>query len=308
MMRAFTLDSFGAEPALRDDIPEPHVGDNEMLVRVHASSVNPVDVFIAAGALKEMAEHEFPVTLGRDFAGVVEQVGSGVSRYGVGDEVFGFVLHANPTVHDGSWAELITVPEDNLVAAKPGSLDFAHAGAAPLAAITAIAALDALAPAEGETVLVVGATGGVGSFFVQLAAAAGANVIAPALPDDHDYLHGLGVSELVDRNADVAAAVRESHPDGADAILDVVSPTPDTSLLNDGGRLASPLGAAGEGTGRFNIMAEPTPANLQRLAGLLDSGTLRVSIQRSYRLDQAGEALQALPTTHTQGKLSLTIA
>jgi NADPH:quinone reductase-like Zn-dependent oxidoreductase len=305
-MRAFTLDAFGAQPALRDDSPEPHAGDNELVVRVHASSVNPVDVFIAAGALKEMVEHEFPVTLGRDFAGVVEQVDSGVSRHRAGDEVFGFVLHADPTVHDGSWAELIAVPEDNL-AAKPSSLDFVHAGAAPLAAITAIAALDAVALAEGETVLVVGATGGVGSFFVQLAAAAGANVIAPALPEDHDYLRGLGVGEVVDRNAEVAEAVRAAHPGGVDAILDVAS-APDTSLLADGGRVVSPIGAAGEGPGRFNIMAEATPANLQRLESLLDTGALRVPLQRSYRLDQAAEALQALPTTHTRGKLSLTIA
>jgi NADPH:quinone reductase-like Zn-dependent oxidoreductase len=298
-MRAFTLDSFDAQPRLHDDIPDPSVGDNEVLVRVHASSVNPVDVFIAAGGLKEMAEYEFPVTLGRDFAGTVEQVGSGVSRYEVGDEVFGFVLHANPTVHEGSWAERIVVPEDNQVAAKPPTLDFAHAGAAPLAAIAALAAFDALAPGEGETVLVVGAPGGVGNFFVQLAAAAGANVIAPALPKDRDYLHGLGVREVIDR---------DTRPDGVDAILDLVSPTPDASLLKEGGRLASTLGAAGEGPGRFSIMAEPTPANLQRLAELLDTGALRVSIQRSYHLEQASEALQALPATHTQGKLSLTIA
>ena len=307
-MRAFTLDSFGAAPALRDNFPEPHVGDNELRVRVYASSVNPVDAFIAAGGLKEMAEHEFHVTLGRDFAGVVEQVGSGVRRYRTGDEVFGFVLHANPTVHEGSWAELITVPEDNQVAAKPHGLDFAQAGAAPLAGIAAITAFDALAPAEGETVLVVGASGGVGSFFVQLAAAAGANVIAPALPEDHDYLRGLGVSELIDRKSDVSGAVREAHPDGIEAILDLALPAPDTSLLKEGGRLASPLGAAGEGPGRFNIVAEPTPENLQRLAELLDTNALRVPIERSYQLEQAGEALQALPTTHTLGKISLTIA
>lgn len=306
-MRAFTLDSFGAQAALRDDIPEPHLGENQLLVRVHASSVNPVDVFIASGGLKDMAEHVFPVTVGRDFAGVVEGVGSSAGRYRVGDEVFGFVRHANPTVHDGSWSELIAVPEDNL-APKPGSLDFAHAGAAPLAGLTAIAAFESLAPAEGETVLVVGAAGGVGSFFVQLAADAGANVIAPALPEDHDHLRGLAVSELVDRNADVASTVRELRPDGVDAILDVVSSTPDASLLVDGGGLASPLGAAGDGPGRFNIMAEPTPANLQRLAELLETGTLRVPIQHSYGFEQAGEALQALPGTHTQGKLSLTIA
>jgi NADPH:quinone reductase-like Zn-dependent oxidoreductase len=307
-MRAFILESFDAQPALRDDVPEPSVGDGEVLVRVRASSVNPVDVFIAAGGMKEMAEHEFPVTLGRDFAGVVERVGSGVRGYAAGDQVYGFVLHANPTVRDGSWAELITVPEDRMVAAMPRSLDFAHAGAAPLAGIAAVAAFDAVAPAEGKTVLVVGAAGGVGSFFVQLAAAAGAKVIAPALPEDYDYLRGLGARELVDRNGDAAAAVREAHPDGVDAVLDVVSWTPDTSLLRDGGRLASPLGAAGEGPGRFNVMASPTPANLQRLAELLDAGTLRVPIQRTYGLEQAGEALQALPAAHTQGKLGLTIA
>jgi NADPH2:quinone reductase len=307
-MRAFTLDDFGAQPTLRDDITEPRPGDNELLVRVHASSVNGVDVFIAAGGLKEMVEHAFPVTLGRDFAGVVEQVGAAVGRFRVGAEVFGFLPHADPTVREGSWAELITVPEDMSVATKPRNVDFDHAGVAPLAAITALAAFDALAPAQGKAILVVGATGGVGSFFVQLAAGAGAHVIAPAFAEDHDYLRRLGVSAFVDRDGDVAAAVREPHPDGVDAILDLVSPTPDTSLLKDGGRLASPLGAAGEASGRFNLMAQGTPANLQRLAELLESGTLRVPIQRSYRLEQAAEALQALPSTHTVGKLSVALA
>lgn len=307
-MRAFTLDSFGAPPSLRDDLPDPQIGDDEVLVRVHAASVNPVDVFIAAGGLQGMAEHEFPVVLGRDFAGVVERLGSGANRYRIADEVFGFVLHANPAVHDGSWAELIAVSEDMQIAPKPRNVDFAQAGVAPLAATSALAAFDALALAEGQTVLVVGAAGGVGSFFVQLAAGAGANVIAPALSEDEGYLRGLGVAQVVDRNADVGVTVREAHTDGVDAILDVVSQAPDASLLEEGGRLASTIGAAGDGPGRFNVMAEPTPANLQRLAELLDAGTLRVPIQRSYRLEDAGAALQALPTTHTQGKLGLTIA
>jgi len=304
-MRAFVLEGFDAQPALRADVPEPSVGEGDVLVRVRASSVNPVDVFIASGGMREMAEHEFPVTLGRDFAGTVEQVGTGVSRYAAGDTVFGFVPSASPTVRDGSWTELIAAPEDAFVAPMPGSLDFAHAGAAPLAGLAAVGAFDALAPGEGETVLVLGAAGGVGSFFVQLAADAGANVVAPALPEDREYLQGLGVHELVDRSGDVAAAVRESHPDGVDAVLDVVSFTPDASLLREGGRLASLLGAAGEGPGRFNVMADRTPANLRRLAELLDAGTLHVQIQRSYGLEQAGEALRALPTTHTQGKLGL---
>jgi NADPH:quinone reductase-like Zn-dependent oxidoreductase len=307
-MKAFTLDSLETQPALRDDMQEPSAGQDELVVRVRASSVNRVDGLIAMGALKEAFEHEFPVTLGRDFAGVVEQVGDGVSRYRVGDEVFGFVPHANPAVHAGSWSELITVPEDNFVAAKPEAVDSAAAGAAPVAGLTAVAAFDALAPAAGENVLVVGATGGVGSVFAQLAASAGANVIAPALAEDEDYLRDLGVRELLDRNADVAAAAREAHPGGVAAILDLTSQAPDASLLEEGGRLASPLGAAGEGPGRFNVMAVPSPANLQRLGELLRTGALRVPIQQSYPLEQAGEALQALPTTHTRGKLGLTVA
>jgi NADPH:quinone reductase len=306
-MRAFTLDGFEAQPVLREDLPDPSIGDNELLVRVRTSSVNPVDVFIAAGGLRQYAEYEFPVTIGRDFAGEVERVGSGVSRYQVGDEVFGFVLHANPTVRDGSWAELIAVPEDFQVAAKPSKLSFAESGATPLAGIAALDAFDAIVPREGGTVLVIGATGGVGSFFVQLAAAAGAHVVAPALPEDHDYLRALGVSELVERDDDFAAA-REAHPDGVDAVLDLVSQAPDTTLLKEGGRLASTMGAAGDGEGRFNIIAQPTPADLQRVGELVETGKLRVHIQRDYTLEHAGEALAALPGTHTRGKLSLTIA
>jgi NADPH2:quinone reductase len=307
-MRGFVVTAFDAPPALRDDLPTPIPGENEIVVRVNASSVNGADVAIASGMLKEMVEHEFPVTLGRDFAGTVEQIAEEISRWEVGDEVFGFMPHANPTVNDGSWTEFIMVPEDNFAARKPRNVDIVQAGAAPLAAITAVAALDALAPAEGETVLVIGAAGGVGSFFVQLAARAGAHVIAPGLPEDTDYLRDLGAAVVPDRNADLGTTVREQHPDGVDAILDVVSYTPQEPLLNEGGRLASSLGAAGEGSGRFNLMAESTPENLQRVAELLDDGTLRVSIQNRYELARAGDALAAFASTHTQGKLSISVS
>ena len=204
--------------------------------------------------------------------------------------MFGFVSHANPTVHAGSWAELIVLPEDNFVAAKPEGVDATTAGAAPVAALNAIAAFDALAPIAGEDVLVVGATGGVGRFFVQLGRLGGRKRdrtrparkrVLPPRPRS---------SEILDRNADLAAAVREAHPDGLDALFDVVSQSPDASLLKEGGRLASPLGAAGEGEGRFNVIAVSSPANLQRLGELLADGTLRVPIQRSYPLKQAASS------------------
>jgi NADPH:quinone reductase-like Zn-dependent oxidoreductase len=188
VMRAVTLDAFETTPAVRAVLADPMPSVDEILVRVHTSSVNPVDNAIAAGMLKEMAEHEFPVILGRDYAGTVEQVGANVSGYAVGDEVYGFLPAANPTVHDGSWAELITVTSDMSIAPKPNGVEFASAGAAPLAGITAMTAVDALALSEGDTVLIVGAAGGVGSLAVQLAAQAGATVVAPALPEDADYL------------------------------------------------------------------------------------------------------------------------
>lgn len=300
-MRAITLSGFDTPPTLTDDTPAPTPGDGELLVRVHASSVNPVDNAIAAGMLNGIADHDFPVTLGRDYAGVIEQIGSGVTRYDPGDEVYGFLLHANPSVRDGAWTELIVVPEDDLVARKPSGVDFATAGAAPLAGITAMLSVDALELTEGDALLVVGASGGVGSFAVQLAAQAGATVIAPALTEDEEYLRTLGVSRRIDRG---------ELPGGVDALLDLVSYSPGAfdAALSHGARVASPLGAAGEGPGRSNVMGVPSPENLERLGRLLEDGTLKVPLQARYRLDQAAEALQALAMTHTQGKLGIDVA
>ena len=217
---------------------------------------------------------------------------------------------ANPTVHEGSWAELIVVPQDMFIGPAPQGVDPATAGAAPLAGIAAIMAIDALDLSEGAAVLIVGATGGVGSLAVQLAARAGATVAAPALPEDEAYLRELGVSELLPRNGDFAAAAPERHPDGFDAVLDLVNYAPDVpaALAKDGGRVASPTGAAGEGPGRTMVMAAPTPESLDRLARLLADGTLRVSIQATFELAQAPDALAALLTRHTRGKLAIRVA
>jgi NADPH:quinone reductase len=310
-MRAITLESFDSDPTLQD-IPTPQIASNEVLVRVRASSVNPIDNAITSGMLKDMVEHEFPIVLGRDFSGVVEQAGSEVSGLSEGDEVLGFVPAMGPTVHNGSWAELIAVPE-SIATRKPDDIDAASAGAAPMAAITALSALDALGVSEGDTLLIVGANGGVGSFAVQLADAAGATVIAPALPEDEEYLSELGVSEVLDRDADVAALVHERYPEGIEALLDLVSYAPEgfdthAEVLKDDGRGASSLSAAGEGSERHDVGAVPTPENLERLARLLEARTLWVPVQRTYELEQAGEGLRALATEHTQGKWAIRVS
>jgi NADPH:quinone reductase len=306
-MKAVVWNELGAEPALRNDLSEPAPGAGEMLVLVRASSVNPVDNAIAAGRLKDMVPHEFPVTLGRDFAGTVERVGADVTGVSAGDEVFGFLPAMGPTVHAGSWAELIVVSEAG-VTRKPDGVDLATAGAAPLAAVTAILCVDALDLSPGDTVLIAGATGGVGSVAVQLAAKAGATVIAPGLPEDLDYLRGLGAAEVPPRDGDVVAAVRERHPD-VDAIIDLVNYAPGTydAALKDGGRVSSATNAAGEGRGRTNVMAIPSPEILGRIAKHLADRTLNVPIQQTYDLAQAPDALRALAANHTQGKLALRV-
>jgi NADPH2:quinone reductase len=281
-----------------------------VLVRVRASSANPADNSIAAGMLASMGlEHEYPVVLGRDYAGVVEQAGSAVSGYSAGDPVFGFVMHANPTVHDGAWAELITVTEEASIAPVPEGVDLAIAGAAPLAGITAMSAVDALELSDGDVLLVAGAAGGVGSLAVQLAARAGARILAPALPEDEAFLRELGVTDVLPRDGDIARLVRDLVPDGVDALLDLVNYAPGTydAALKPDARIASPTGAAGEGPGRTYVMAAPSPENLKRLGALLVDGTLRVHVQATYELAEALEALGALAGEHTQGKLAIEV-
>ena len=310
-MKAITVAQEGATPAPHD-IDEPRApGAGEVLVRVQASSVNALDGGIAGGMLKEMLPHEYPITLGRDFAGVVEQVGEGVSSVATGDEVFGEVSAFSPPVHDGAWTERIVVSED-VVAKKPAGVDTAQAGAAPLVTLTALTIADALELSAGQTVLVVGATGGVGSIVVQLAKAAGATVLAPAFAEDEEFLRGLGVDEVLPREGDLVAAVRERYPDGVDALVDVVTlyqPTPYDAVLADGGRVASPTNAAGEGPGRTNVMhgAILNRESLERVGQLLADGTVKVPIQQTFELDQAPEAMDALAGGHVQGKIALRI-
>jgi NADPH:quinone reductase len=315
-MRAITLESFDSGPGLHE-VPTPQIAPNEVLVRVHASSINGFDAAAAAGMLQGMLEHQFPVTIGRDLAGVVEEVGSEVSRYRVGDEVFGFL--AKPVLHDGTFAEYVASPEDTFIAPKPMSLDFLEAAALPLAGVTALQCVDALDPSEGDRVLVVGATGGVGSYAVQLAAKRGARVIATARPEDEDYVRGLGAAETIDyTREDVGSAVRERYPEGIEGLADFANYadgfTPLAELVTPGGRAASALGAADSkqlaatDVRATNVASTPDPALLSRLGELADSGELRVPVQRTFSLEEATEGLDAFQREHKHGKFAISVA
>jgi NADPH:quinone reductase len=234
-----------------------------------------------------MVEHEFPITLGRDYAGVVEQVGADVTRFSVGDEVFGFI--DEPDCARRHLDRAHRRPRERVDRSQARKRGARTAAAAPLTAITAMSAIDALAIGQGDAARHRRHAGGVGSIAVQLAAAARATVIAPALPEDEPYLRELEVADIMPRNGDLAVAVRRRYPDGVDALLDNVSYAPGAydAALKDGARVASPNNAAGEGPGRTNLMAAPTSENLERLARLLDTGIVNVPIHQAYPLEQA---------------------
>ncbi|HYH47929.1 MAG TPA: NADP-dependent oxidoreductase, partial [Acidimicrobiia bacterium] len=197
-MRALYVPTAGAQPEL-GDLPTPTATDGTVLIRVKAAGLNPVDNAIAAGMMAGMMPHEYPLVLGRDAAGVVEAVGPGVEGITVGDEVVGHVLLA-PPVQAGTLAEYAVLPAATVVA-KPASLDFVTAAAIPLAGAAAAQAVEAIDPHPGQTVLINGAGGGVGSYAVQLLAAQGVTVIATASPDSADRLRKLGATSIVDHTA-----------------------------------------------------------------------------------------------------------
>ena len=311
-MKALALEDFDSEPQFRDDLTAPEPGEGQIAVRVHSSSVNPIDAAVAGGMMRDFAEYRFPVVLGRDFAGVVEAVGAGVDSFDVGDDVFGFAPAVDPDIHGGAWAEVSVVPAGQ-AARKPEGVDLASAGAAPVAALTAMAAVKALELRAGETVLIIGAAGGVGCFAVQLAKRAGAHIIAPGLPEDEGFLVDLGVDHVIPRDGDVVAETRGLEDGGVAALIDTVSRAPEeleifVAALADGGRVASPVSAAGEGPGRHNVGGSTEDGALEELGRLLSDGALRVPIQRTYPLEEAGTALSDLQAKHTQGKLAVAVA
>ncbi|NMO51008.1 NADP-dependent oxidoreductase [Actinoplanes sp. TBRC 11911] len=287
-MRALFVPSFPGDPQV-GDLPKPAPGPGELLVRVAAGSINGVDVFIGSGAGQGMVEHRFPLVLGKDFAGVVEAVGDDVTGYAVGDAVYGTVT--KPYYGAGSLGEYVTVPAEVGVTHRPDALAVHDAGALGLAGTTALLATDALALTKGETVLVSGATGGVGAIAVQYAAAAGARVIATARDErQREFLASLAPVEFADYSAPLGGQVP-----GVDAALHFAGDLAEiAALVKDGGRIATTLFAADD-SGRDLTLhvidaAAPQRALLDRLATDVVDGVLRVPVSTTYELARAHEA------------------
>ncbi len=309
-MRALHVPAAGAQPQL-GELPTPTAGEGTVLVRVKAAGLNPVDNGIAAGMMAAMLPHEYPLVLGRDAAGVVEAVGDGVDGITVGDEVLGHIMLA-PPIQAGTLAEYAVLPAAT-VTPKPQGLDFVTAAALPLAGAAAAQTIDAIEPQSGQTVLVNGAGGGVGSFAVQLLAARGVTVIATATSDSADRLRDLGASTIVDRTAGpVVDQVRAAHPEGVDALVNLAGFTPDdvpTGAVRRGGKLASLTAvpdedtlAAAEVTGT-QVMAAAVRDVVGPLAEQAASGSLQVTVASVVPLEQAAEALGTIAAGSANGKI-----
>jgi NADPH:quinone reductase-like Zn-dependent oxidoreductase len=311
-MKALALSSFEGPPSVID-VAAPKAGAGEVVVLVRAASVNAYDTFLAAGAMKDYLPYEFPAVIGMDVAGVVETVGEGVEGLAPGTRVFG-TMGSKPAVHDGTFGEVVAAQAAAL-APTPDGVDDAQAGTLGVAGTTALSAVNALEPADGHRMLIVGATGGVGSFAIQLAAARGAHVIASIRPGDEEFVNDLGAAETVDYTADLAASVRERYPDGVDGVMDLVNRDPAAfaslvELARSGGRATSSVGAAGESTEIGGVAVSNSngnPALLGTLAEMVAEGKLRAPIRRTYPLADAATALQDFTNEHTVGKLVIVV-
>ena len=310
-MRALHVPAAGEKPQI-GDLPTPAVADGAVLIRVRAAALNPIDNVIAAGYLTGMLPHEYPLVLGRDAAGVVQAVGAGVEHVKAGDEVFGHVLLA-PPVQAGTLAEYAVLPAAT-VALKPTGIDFVQAAALPLAATAAAQAVDAIEARSGQTVLVNGASGGVGSYAVQLLAARGVTVIATGT--DTARLTGLGATTVVDRAAGpVAEQVLAAYPGGVDALINLFgNATADVPLaaVRQGGTVSTLTqapdadAATAAGVTVIAVMAAPVREVTGSLAEQAASGVLKVDVGAVITLDEALDGLTAIAAGNAKGKTVVT--
>ncbi|OMC42341.1 hypothetical protein A5742_31035 [Mycolicibacterium fortuitum] len=311
-MRAIIQDEWDGPDSVRlVDVPEPRPAPTEVKVRVHAAGVNPVDYYTSRG-LAYNRVLDPPFIHGWDVAGVVEEVGYGVSRFRVGDRVFGMPWFPRQAA---GYAEFVTAPSRHF-ASIPTRLGFVEAAALPLAGLTAWQMLvDVARLTPGQRVLVSAAAGGVGHLAVQIAKARGAYVIGTARAAKHDFVRGLGADEVVDYTTTVVhEAVRD-----VDAVIQMFGGAAGCDALyclRAGGVLVSAQAAWTPGlfdrarelnVHAYDYLVEPDAAGLQSIAELAADGRLRVHLAAQYPLSEAAQALKVIGDSRTTGKIVLTV-
>lgn len=312
-MRAVVVTDFDTEPRLVE-LPIPEPGPGEVLVRLAAAGVNPFDWKVIEGAMRGSVHHAFPLVLGSDGAGTVEGVGEGVA-FAPGDRVFGQFMDVEQG--RGSYAEYAITKAAKL-ARLPADLGFDIAAALPTAGAAAHDFVEGTGIGPGQTLLINGASGGVGQAAVQLAAAQGVRVIATTDPDTAAYLRELGAAEIVDFTAGPTAdQVRVAHPGGIDAVVDLVTAPgaiePIAALLKPNGVIVSSNGAvdaetiAARGLRGANLYANAKPATLSSLAEAVEHGQLHFRIDYKVPLEDAANALARSKAGKARGKTVLAI-
>ncbi|MEI2454938.1 MULTISPECIES: NADP-dependent oxidoreductase [Lysobacter] len=300
-VKAVVYDRHGDAEVLRAiDLPMPQAGPGEVRIRVRAAGVRPGDIALRAG--RAAAPGGFPRRLGNEFAGVVDQVGSDVGDLKIGDEVLGWAVAM-------SYAEVLTVPAEQVVH-KPPSMSWAVAGALAATGQTALAALRALRLRAGETLLIHGAAGDVGSVAVQLARAWGLRVVGSATPADHDYLRSLGALAIGEDEAGLAQ-LRAVAPGGVDAVFDALGGAPRPAWLELGApaqRIVSLRGASRLRRQRLlSLRSERSRAGLTELVGAHLRHGLLVHVREMFPLARAAEAHRAVERGPGRGKVVLMV-
>ncbi len=316
-MRAMVLPRFGGPELFESrDVPAPTPGPGEVLVRVLVSGTNPVDAKLRQDGT--WAGLQPPVVIGYDASGVIEQVGPGVTDFKPGDEVF-YTPEIFNNPHGGTYAELHVVSA-SIIAKKPPSLSHEEAAAVPLAGGTAWDALvRRLQLRVGETVLIHGGAGGVGSFAVQLAKALGARVLATSGPDNLETLRKLGADVAINyRSEDPAqVALRETGGQGVDAVFDTAGQNIPASIpaTRPFGRLATILGFRGDVSGMYpcnqtlhGVFLTRERRRLEEMTLLLERKQLKPLVEEVLPLERVADAHRRLDSGHGRGKLVLTVA
>jgi NADPH:quinone reductase-like Zn-dependent oxidoreductase len=308
-MKAVRIHNCGGLEAFKyEDAPRPQPREDEVLIRVHATSVNPIDWKVRAGYMKDFLPHSFPLILGWDVSGVIEKAGSNASQFRKGDEVYSLPDHTR----NGAYAEYIVVRESE-VALKPNALHHVRAAAVPLAALAAWQALFDTARLEpGQRILIHGAAGGVGHFAVQLAKWKGAHVIGTASEKNHEMLYELGADELIDYTAQRFEDVAKN----IDVVLDTIGgETQERSwqVLKKGGILVSLVQPPSEnkakehGVRGIRLGARANGKELVEIAKIIDAGKLAPVLDRILPLTEARRAHELSQSGHTHGKIVLRV-
>lgn len=315
-MKAMVIESFGgAEQLHLDDFPMPKPADNEVLIEIYYTAVNPVDWKIREGMLKGLMQHEFPLILGWDAAGVVASTGKNVTHLKKGDEVFAYCR--KPVVKWGTYAEFVAFAADH-VALKPKNITFAQAAAIPLVGLTAWQALFEFAKLQpGETILIHAGAGGVGSLAIEFARQAGAKVYTTASQENHGYVKKLGAHVAIDYSRDsFVQKIRSLEPCGVDVVLDCVGKKTlqDSFLvLKPGGRVVSiveqidqSLAAKYKVHGGF-VFVQPSGKQLGEIAELISRGMVVAPNIEEMPFSSAASAQEKIRQGHTRGKIVLKV-